>query len=327
MKPVTEYKPGDTIEGYRVMRLMGEGAASLIYVVHDPKTMEIWAVKHVEKHEHKDSRFLDQAVLEYDVASRLDHRNIRKIVRLIKRKKLLAVTDVFLVMEFVDGISMEKEPPRDDLILALDIFVQVADALKHMHERGFVHADMKPNNVVICDNHLAKIIDLGQSCPMGTVKPRIQGTPDYIAPEQVHRRPITAKTDIYNLGATLYWVLAGQNIPTALDTNPDALVSKRDAATLERAKPLTQFNPAIPPRLNELIMSCVEPDESHRPANMQAVCDQLALIRDILKTRAGQNPSGGSSVAGVSPGGSQAGGSGVGMKAKEGSRAGINAAR
>lgn len=316
MIPVTEYKPGDEIEGYRVMRLMGAGAASLIYVVHDPKSMEVFALKHVEKHEHKDSRFLDQAILEYEVASQLDHRNIRKIDRLIKRTKLLRVTDVFLVMEFVDGISMEKEPPRDDLILALDIFVQVADALKHMHERGFVHADMKPNNVVICDDHLAKIIDLGQSCPVGTVKPRIQGTPDYIAPEQVHRKPITPKTDIYNLGATMYWVLTGQNIPTALDTNPDALVSRRDAATLERARPVTQFNPAVPARLNDLIMSCVEPEESARPASMQAVLDQLELIRDILKTRAG----GGS-------GGGAPGGSGAGVKAKEGSRAGnLNAA-
>ncbi len=295
--PVNEYKPGDLVEGYRVLRLMGSGAASHIYVVQDPKTKEIWALKHVEKHEHKDSRFLDQALLEADVASRLNHASIRRIERVVKRLKLLRVTDIFLVMEFVDGISMEKDPPREDLPLALHIFEQVAQALTHMHDRGFVHADMKPNNVMVCENEVAKIIDLGQSCPIGTVKPRIQGTPDYIAPEQVHRHPITPRTDVYNFGATMYWVLSGQNIPTALSNKSDSLVGKVDAKLLQKAKPVRELNPNVPARLNDLIMHCIEPDPEKRPPNMAVVADQLNLISSIVKTR-GKAASGDSRAGG-----------------------------
>ena len=201
--PVAEQKkPGDMVEGYRVLKEIGRGAASIIYLVQDPKSKQIWALKHVEKNDPKDQRFLDQAEREYKIASEFNHPSIRKIDRMIKKRTNLVNTrDLYLVMEFVDGISEEKQPPRT-FQKAVDIFHQVARALAHMHDRGYVHADMKPNNIMVMDG-VAKIIDLGQSCKIGTVKERIQGTPDYIAPEQVHRRAITPKTDIYNLGATM----------------------------------------------------------------------------------------------------------------------------
>lgn len=88
--------------------------------------------------------------------------------------------------------------------------------MAELHAVGYVHADMKPNNIVMTVTGDIRIIDLGQACKIGTIKERIQGTPDYIAPEQVHRREITPKTDIYNLGATMYWVLTQHHIPTAI---------------------------------------------------------------------------------------------------------------
>lgn len=268
------------------MEMMGTGAASIIYLVQDPKSKEIWALKHVEKHENKDTRFLDQAIAEAGIAEKLDHPNIRKIVRCIKKKRaLVSLAAVFLVMEFVDGISMERQPPRQNLELALDLFHQTAEALAHMHTRGYIHADMKPNNIIICENRVVKIIDLGQSCAGGTIKPRIQGTPDYIAPEQVHRRPITPKTDIYNLGATMYWVLTGEYIPTAL-AKGDSLVSRLDDSLVRKAKPASQVNPAIPQRLSDLIMRCVEVDPDKRPESMNWVADQLNLMHGMIRARA-----------------------------------------
>lgn len=283
--PVTRYKPNDEVEGFRVIREMGEGAASIIYVVLDPKTHQVWALKHVEKHEQKDTRFLDQAILEHEVARKFDHPGLRRSERVIKRHKLLRLTDVFVVMEFADGISMEKDPPRNNIELAVDLFHQVALALAHMHEKGYVHADMKPNNIIVCDTRVAKVIDLGQSCPIGTVKPRIQGTPDYIAPEQVHRKPITPKTDVYNFGATIYWVMTGETIPTALSRDPDALVSRVDEKLLKKAKPAISLNARIPAKLNELIMHCIEPEESKRPESMHIVADRLAFMLGAMRTQ------------------------------------------
>lgn len=216
-EPVAVWKKGDTVEGYRVISEIGRGAASVIYLVQDPKTKQIWALKHVVKKNPKEQRFLDQTETEYKIASQLDHDSIRKIPRIIKKGTLLKTNELYLVMELVDGVSLHEEQP-EDLATLVDIFHQTASALAQMHDRGFVHADMKPHNVIVGvgldGNYTAKLIDLGQSCKTGTIKKRIQGTPDYIAPEQVHRREITPKTDIYNFGATMYWVLTGKNIPT-----------------------------------------------------------------------------------------------------------------
>jgi serine/threonine protein kinase len=280
---VSEKKVGDLIEGYRILREVGRGAASIIYLVQDPKSKQIWALKHVEKNDPKDQRFLDQAEAEYKIATALNHPSIRKIDKLIKKKaNLVNVRELYLVMEFVDGISEDKQPPRT-FEKAVDIFQQVALALGHMHARGFVHADMKPNNIMVTDG-VAKIIDLGQSCKIGTVKERIQGTPDYIAPEQVHRRPITPKTDIYNLGATMYWTLTRQHIPTAL-AKEDSLVGSLDDSMIPKAKPAVLVNARINPKLNDLVMQCVEVDPNKRPATMEEVADRLNLILGILRAR------------------------------------------
>ena len=279
-----EFKKGDTIEGYRVLQELGRGAASVIYVVQDPKTKQVWALKHVEKIDPKDVRFLDQADMEYAIARDLDHPGVRKIERVIKKKQMLVTTtELFVVMELVDGVSLDISPPRT-FELAVSIFQQVAEAMHYMHTKGYVHADMKPNNIVVSSDGIAKVIDLGQSCKIGTVKERIQGTPDYIAPEQVHCRPITAKTDIYNLGATMYYLLTRTKVPTAL-ADGNSLVSRLDDNLIERPKPVNEINPRVNGRLSELVMQCVEINPEDRPSDMKAVADKLNLILGVLRAK------------------------------------------
>ena len=272
------------VEGYRILGDLGQDAASSIYVVQNPRDKQIWALKHAVKNGPKDQRFLDQAESEYRVASKLNHPAIRQIKRVIKKKqRLIAVRELYLVMELVDGVSLDRidQPSQVD---AVDIFHQIAEGLAYMHERGFVHADMKPNNIVVSDQLAVKIIDLGQSCAIGTIKPRIQGTPDYIAPEQVHRKAITPRTDVYNLGATMYWVLTGENIPTAL-AKDNSLVGSLEAHLIEKAKPVQELNKDVNQRLCDLVMECVEPDAERRPRDMRVVADRLSLILGILRAQ------------------------------------------
>lgn len=281
---VAHFKTNDTVEGYRVLSELGQGAASVVYLVQDPKSKQIWALKHVHRETEKDDRFLQQTVDEAEVGQKLDHPNIRKIVRLIKKTKaFFTLTDVFLVMEYLDGPSMDRKQPRtfDE---ALEIYQQTACGLRHMHDKGFVHADMKPNNIVVMPGPVAKVIDLGQSCKSGTIKPRIQGTPDYIAPEQVHRREITPRTDVYNLGAAMYFTFTGKTIPTAL-AKADSLVSRIDDSLMAKPTPANKMNPKIPERLNELIMHCVEVDPDHRPQSMEIVASRLQLILGTLRAK------------------------------------------
>lgn len=308
---------GDVVEGYRVLAELGRGAASIVYLVQDPKNKQIWALKHVQKLTPKDQRFLDQAEAEYKIAGAVNHESVRKIPRLIKKSRaLIQVRELYLVMEFVDGISLEQHK-FGSVADALHTYHQVACGLASMHDAGWVHADMKPHNVILTETldgrSVAKIIDMGQSCKVGTVKERIQGTPDYIAPEQVHRREITPKTDIYNLGASIYWQLSGTNIPTAMTGKNDSLVGSLDDHLLAKPTPLIELRPEAGDRLNELVMACVEASPDARPDSMHAVADRLELILGILRSRedgsAKKRPSSGGTAGGGSgdPAGSRTG--------------------
>ncbi|MFT3683947.1 MAG: serine/threonine-protein kinase [Phycisphaerales bacterium] len=288
---VQVFKAGEMIDSYRVMAELGRGAASIIYLVNDTKTKRIHAFKHVVKQTEKDERFLEQTEAEYDIGSKIDHPVIRKIERLIKKRSgLLAVSEMFLLMELVDGESLDKKPPRT-FDTAADIFEQVAKGLAHMHGMGFVHADMKPNNVVVSAGGVVKVIDLGQSCAVNTVKKRIQGTPDYIAPEQVHRRPITHKTDIYNLGATMYWSLTKHFVPTAL-AKGDSLVGSVDDTLIKPPKHPIEINSRVPEMFDRLIMDCVQIEPANRPDSMTEVAERLNLIRAKLLAEAELRKSG-----------------------------------
>ncbi|MEZ6318583.1 MAG: serine/threonine-protein kinase [Phycisphaerales bacterium] len=277
---------GDQVEGYRILAELGRGAASIIYLVQDPKTKQVWALKHVQKKEAKDQRFLDQAEREYRVSQAVKHHAVRRIDRLIKKGSILSVRELYLVMELVDGLSLH-EIKAISMPDSVDVFRQVASGMAAMHDAGYVHADMKPHNIVVGPDidgtMVAKIIDLGQSCKIGTVKERIQGTPDYIAPEQVHRREITPRTDIYNLGATMYWVLTHRNIPTAMGAKNDSLVGSLDDSMIEKPTPVSELNADVNPRLADLIMHCVEVNPDKRPESMHFVADKLDLIYGILK--------------------------------------------
>jgi serine/threonine protein kinase len=143
-----------------------------------------------------------------------------------------------------------------------------------MHERGYVHADMKPSNVIVLDSGDARVIDFGQSCEIGTVKQRIQGTPQFIAPEQVRRDPLSPRTDVYNLGATMYRSLTKRHLPTVLDR--DAVRSGRPPV----AVPPHEITGNVPEDLSELVMRCVEHDAFRRPSGMPEVIEALDAVLD-----------------------------------------------
>lgn len=287
--PMASVAPGRHIAGYRVLAEIGKGAASELYAVQDLKTKQVWALKQVHKVTDKDQRFLDQCEQEYVIGSKLDHPNIRRVIRLIKHRKFFRVTDYVLLMELVDGLPLDQRLPRTSLA-AVRIFRQMAQGLAHMHQRNWVHADMKPSNVLVTEGGMAKIIDLGQSCPVGTIKKRIQGTPGYMAPEQAFRREITPQTDIYNLGATMYWVLVREVVPTAMppkgkgsDSSNGSLVKGAvDESMIERPVHPHEKNPRVHSVLSKLVLDCVELDPQKRPATMQHVIDRLGIIEELM---------------------------------------------
>lgn len=276
---------GTQIAGYRILAHIGKGAASELYAVQDPKTKQVWALKHVAKTTDRDHRFLEQVMTEYQVGAKLDHPNVRFVHRIIKHRKGFRLSAVTLIMELIDAMTLDQREITDHAH-AVRIFQQIAQGLAHMHARGFVHADIKPNNILVTDQDVVKIIDLGQACASGTVKKRIQGTPGYMAPEQAHRQKITPQTDIYNLGATMYWVLLGEVIPTAMPPKEetDALFTgARDVSMVRPPTPPHERDPSIHPLLSKQIMHCVKILPEERPESMARVTHRLELIGDLLE--------------------------------------------
>ncbi len=176
---------------------------------------------------------------------------------------LRKITEAALVMELVEGTSCEIAPADGYVSLLVDVFHQTASALAALHQQNFVHCDLKPNNILVTVDGKVKIIDLGQACPIGSVKKRIQGTPDFISPEQVRCEPVTVQTDIYNLGATFYWLLSGSKLPTLF-----TLKKSQNSFLVADAIPQPhELNPKVPENLSNLVMECVRITPSRaRPA-------------------------------------------------------------
>ena len=224
---------------------------------------------------------------EFEVSRNLNHPVLRKCYDLkINKTMLLRVTEAFLVMELVTGKTLDQDLPRS-LLDILDIFIQVADGVRAMHQAGYVHCDIKPINIIRDDQRQIKIIDFGQSVRAGTVKDRIQGTPDYIAPEQVVRRPVMPQTDVFNLGASLYWALTGRTIPTLYTVNKQGDNSLLAHDLIQT--PL-ELNPTVPPMLSKLIMECIATSPSKRPADMGEVIQRLELAKHIILKAQGKVP-------------------------------------
>ena len=271
---------------YDVLERLGEGARSVIYSVTDPSTRQSFALKHVERKEQKDIRFIEQMEAEYTISKDFQHPNLRRTFELkLVKTMLLKVTDAYLIMELVDGKPLDVRPPTDMLDI-VETFIQAANGLKAMHAAGFAHCDIKPNNILRNDRGRVKVIDYGQSCKIGTVKERIQGTPDFIAPEQVARRPISVQTDVFNLGATLYWTLTNRHIPTLYTVNKKGENSFLLDSTFDTPQAL---NPRVPTPLSNLVMEMIATKPQKRPADMDQVLTRLELVKHILVKQANPN--------------------------------------
>ena len=274
--------------GYEILETLGHGARSTIYLVRDKSTAERYALKRVIRNTSADQRFVEQAILEHDVAQQFNHPSLRKSYRVYKIKSFFRIKEVYVLMEGVDGLTIEQRRPTN-MLEVCRIFQDTAIALGVMHRAGYVHADIKPNNILITNQDMVKIIDFGQSCPTGTRKERIQGTPDYIAPEQVRREHITPKTDVFNLAATMYFVLTQQHVPTLIPKGGAGL-NLVDRSPSKCPSPM-ELNPAVPPALSGLIMNCLEHDPRERPESMTRVYERLEMaIGQITAETSGAKP-------------------------------------
>lgn len=268
--------------GYQVIGQLGRGAGSVVYEVRDARTGRRHAMKHVVVGEQKHLRFIEQLEREHEVGQAVRHEGLRLSLALhVKRNLLRRITEAALVMELVEGWPIAVPMPAEQ---ALGYLVQVSRSLAAIHAAGFVHCDLKPQNLLVDRALHVKLIDLGQACRIGTVKERVQGTPDFISPEQVKCLAVTPRTDVYNFGATAYCLLTGSKIPTLFT------VKKGGANSFlldDRVTPPQELDPQVPALLSALVMHCIALNPEQRP-EMSDVTRRLEAIQYSLSRSTGQ---------------------------------------
>lgn len=266
--------PIPKVSGYKLDRFLGTGAGSRIYSVRNIHTQELLVLKHVLRQKPEDERFITQVLNEYRLGSRVKHPVLRRAVE-IRKKGLLGVHEVFLFMEPVKGKHLEESQPTD-LAVILQIMLAVSEGLASIHQLGFVHADVNPRNILFSRASQVKLIDYGLSCPIGTIKSRVQGTLIFLAPEQARMERIDHRTDIFNFAAVLYWLVTSHTI------GPPKVGQE-----LGQRSPISdprQLNPNASESLAQLLLQCLSENRADRPESMLGVSQALrAELAEAIK--------------------------------------------
>jgi serine/threonine protein kinase len=266
---------------FQVVGTLGSGAHSSILQIRRTADSKHYALKVVPISGPDDQKFLDQAQHEFEIAQRLEHPNLIKLYALETVKDwLFRVRKVHLLIEYVNGKTLDTCPPLR-LPHLLQIFKCVADGLVHMHRRQVCHGDLKPNNILLSRAGEVKVIDYGLARIRGEECKRVQGTPEYMAPEQTKHSLINERTDIYNFGATMYRMVTWRLPPSTVSEEDGGLPisAKMWQRTL---KPVEELNPTAPAALAELIHRCLAFDATKRPERMGEVQGALDVLVDKL---------------------------------------------
>ncbi len=255
---------------YKVVRALGAGAGSSILLVADTELGTPYALKVIRRQDADDEIYINQAIHEFEVTRNLSHANLLKIYDVRVKRRWFKIEGVELLMEYVDGRTLDEIAGReiDQLVL---IFIQVTAGLAHMHRRGIYHGDLKPSNLMISRTGQVKVIDFGTAWVKGQPKNRVQGTPQYMAPEQATERIVDDRTDLYNLGATMYRMFTGEYANLGIPELDELVTARRRASAIS-------LRPDLPGTLNETIMRCLDPNPDRRPTSCSEIRDQLVAV-------------------------------------------------
>ncbi len=272
------------IPGFQIMQKVGAGAMASVYKAKQLSLDRIVAIKILPKRLSEDPEFVKRFIAEGRAAAKLNHNNI---VQAIDVGEFAGYH--YFVMEYVDGKTVYDELTKSRVYqekAALDLIIQIAKALQHSHERGFIHRDVKPKNIMITKDGTAKLADMGLARQANDVeaaeaeKGRAFGTPYYISPEQVRGvADVDFRADIYSLGATFYHMVTGK-VPFEGPT-PAAIMQKH---LKEPLVPPDHLNPKLSTGLAEVVERMMAKDRNRRYASTSD------LLTDLERVARGEAP-------------------------------------
>ncbi len=273
-------RPAQQIPGYQILNKIGAGAMATVYRAKQLSLDRIVAIKVLPRRMSEDEEFVDRFYREGKAAAKLNHNNIVQAIDVAE-----AGGFHYFVMEFVEGCTVYDEVAggkRFGEQEALGVIIQITEALRHAHERGLMHRDVKPKNIMLTPDRVAKLADMGLAREMTDVEAamaeagRAYGTPYYISPEQVRGQvDIDHRADIYSLGATLYHMVTGR-VPFEAPT-PSAVMHKH---LKEALVPPDHLNTHLSAGCGAMIEMMLAKDREERyPSARELLIDMNLLLR------------------------------------------------
>jgi serine/threonine protein kinase/Tfp pilus assembly protein PilF/TolB-like protein len=284
---------GQTIGHYEVIARLGAGGMGEVYLARDTKLERKIALKILPPGFTTDPARSLRFEQEARAASALNHPNILTIHEIGQ-----SGTIRFIATEFVDGQTLRRRMQAGTMTLseALDVAYQTAGALAAAHEAGIVHCDIKPDNVMLRQDGLVKVLDFGlaklleRETPADPNEPTlidlrlasgmIIGTPHYMSPEQARGQDLDARSDIFSLGVVLFEMITGRR-PFDGPTTNDVI-----AAILTREPPpVSRFSPQVPSELEQILARTYAKDREHRYQSSRDLLSDLRKLKQEMEFR------------------------------------------
>ncbi len=260
---------GQTVSHYRILEKLGEGGMGVVYKAEDTKLKRTVAIKFLPKTLSAHGEERERFTLEAQAASALNHPNVATIYEIDDFED-----ETFIVMEYVEGRTLRDAKQGLSIRQIADIGIQIAEGLAAAHEKGIVHRDVKPENIMVRKDGRVQVMDFGLAKLRGVSKltkmGSTVGTIAYMSPEQVQGIETDHRTDIFSLGVLLYELVAGQ-LP---------FKGGHEAAVMyeivnQEPLPLSSSRQDIEPELVRIIMKCLEKDREERYHSVKDVAVDL----------------------------------------------------
>src|SRR4051812_43969078 len=263
---------GSRLGNYEIAALLGQGGMGVVYEALQLSLSRRVALKVIAPELSRNDRFQERFRREGRSQAALDHPNVVTVHDFGE-----AEGHLYISMQLVRGPSLKELINRGELDLnrVIRIMRPIADALDTAHEEGMIHRDFKPQNILVGSRDHAYLADFGLTQALGqpglTRTGQFVGTLDYIAPEQIHGRPATRRSDVYSFGAVLFECLTGQ----------PPYVRESDAATLfahvsEPLPRVSDIRPGVPAPIDDVLSHAMAKDPDDRLDSATAVMDELA---------------------------------------------------
>lgn len=268
-------------ERYELKEIIGDGGMSTVYKGHCQVLDRVVAVKILKPEFSRDAVFVERFKTEALAVARISHPNIVNIFDVGQEGDVY-----YIVMECVEGKSLKEliqEKGTIPVETALDVMVMVLDGLHHAHEKGIIHRDIKPQNILITSIGMVKVADFGiaRAVGSGTINAaddqKVMGTVQYMAPEQARGEPATRAVDIYSAGCMLYEMLTGQ-----IPFNADHAMTIAMKHLHDELPAPSELNPDISPGLEGIIFKAMEKLPQNRFASAEEMRNALIALRSKL---------------------------------------------